>query len=161
METLLRIKNLVVNFYTYRGVVKALDGIDLTIHRRDGFDYYVYHCRDEDQSYEGLHRLVSGGRPVIVAHPMVTGTDLSRVARDCLVEINNRYVWRGDFRRYYAPFVESRRFVVSSDAHQPHWLAQSVARHVAQSLGVRETTVFGDAAGDSGDPPSVGAPRRC
>lgn len=33
MGTLLAIENLVVNFYTYRGVVKALDGINLVIHQ--------------------------------------------------------------------------------------------------------------------------------
>jgi oligopeptide/dipeptide ABC transporter ATP-binding protein len=33
MGTLLAIEDLVVNFYTYRGVVKALDGINLVIHQ--------------------------------------------------------------------------------------------------------------------------------
>ena len=34
---LLDIKGLVTNFYTYEGVVKALDGIDLTVGLREIF----------------------------------------------------------------------------------------------------------------------------
>jgi hypothetical protein len=33
-------------------------------------------------------------------------------------------------------------FVVSSDAHQPNWINQTVARHVAARLGVRERLLF-------------------
>jgi hypothetical protein len=34
--------------------------------------------------------------------------------------------------------------VISSDAHQPNWLNQTVARHVAAELGVREKLLFDD-----------------
>ena len=105
------------------------------------FDYYIYHCRDRDADYVGAERLVATGRPVIIAHPHVLGTDLGRVADACLVEINNRYIWRCSWSSYYGPHVDRFRFVISSDAHKPNWLSQSVARRAAAELGIRETRI--------------------
>ena len=79
---------------------------------------------------------------MIVAHPHAIGTRLARVPTACRVEINNRYIWRGDWRSYYAPHAQRFRFVLSSDAHQPNWLNQSVARHVAEQLGIAEDLLF-------------------
>jgi hypothetical protein len=105
-------------------------------------DYRIYHCFDRDEDYHGLDRLVETSVPVIVAHPNALDTDLDRVAPECLIEINNRYVWRSDWARFYGPFVDRFDFVISSDAHQPNWLSQTVARFVAAELGVREKLLF-------------------
>jgi len=105
-------------------------------------DYFIYHCFDRDADYRALERLLASGKPVIIAHPNALETDLNRVPPECLVEINNRYVWRCDWRRFYAPFADRFRFVLSSDAHQPNWLNQTIARFVASDLGVHETLVF-------------------
>ncbi len=105
------------------------------------FDYYIYHCRDTAADYRGIEGLLAAGRPVIIAHPNALGTDLARVPDACLVEINNRYVWRCDWRAFYGPYRERFRFVISSDAHQPHWLNQSVARRVAAELGIQEQPI--------------------
>lgn len=105
-------------------------------------EYYVYHCRDVAADYRGAERLLATGRPVIIAHPLVLDTNLARVPDTCLVEINNRYVWRSDWRAGLGPWVGRFRFVIGSDAHQPHWLNQNVARMVAAALGVRETVLF-------------------
>jgi len=105
-------------------------------------DYRIFHCHDRDADYRALERLLEIGRPVIVAHPNILDTDLNRVPPECLVEINNRYVWRCDWRAFYGPFVDRFRFVIGSDAHQPHWLNQTVARYVAAELGVREQRLF-------------------
>lgn len=105
-------------------------------------EYYVVHCYDTHADYLALERLLATGRPVIVAHPHALRTRLDRVPPECLVEINNRYIWRGDWRRYYAPHVERFRFVLSSDAHQPNWLNQTMARYVADELGIVEVPVF-------------------
>jgi hypothetical protein len=105
-------------------------------------DYYIYHCRNQDADYRALEGLFATGKPVIVAHPNAFPTDLNRLPGDCLIEINNRYVWRTDWKRYYAPFKNAFRFVIGSDAHQPHWLGQAVARHAAAQLGIREHLVF-------------------
>ncbi|MCG6861786.1 MAG: hypothetical protein LJE70_10980 [Chromatiaceae bacterium] len=106
-------------------------------------DYRIFHCYDRDADYKALNRLVETGQPVIVAHPNALNTNLYRVPPECLVEINNRYIWRCDWRSYYGPFVDRFEFVMSSDAHQPNWLNQTVARYVATQLGVREKLLFG------------------
>ena len=43
---------------------------------------------------------------------------------------------------YFIPHVNRFKFVISSDAHQPNWLSQAVARHAARVLGVQEHLVF-------------------
>lgn len=110
-------------------------------------DYRIFHCYDRDADYRALERLLESGRPVIVAHPNALRTNLDRVPPECLVEINNRYVWRCDWRAYYGPHAGRFRFVLSSDAHQPNWLNQTVARHVAADLGIAETLLFEGADG--------------
>lgn len=105
-------------------------------------EYYIVHCRDQDADYKALEHLLKTGRPVIIAHPTAFATNLNRVPPECLIEINNRYVWRSDWKPYYTPFVDRFRFVLGSDAHQPNWLGQAVVRHVAAQLGVTEHLVF-------------------
>ena len=105
-------------------------------------DYYVFHCRDQNADYRSLDTLLATGKPVIIAHPNTLGTDLNRLPSACLVEINNRYIWRTDWERYYGPFTNQFKFVISSDAHQPNWLSQAVARHAAAQLGIEEHLVF-------------------
>ena len=107
-------------------------------------DYRIFHCFDRDADYRALDRLLETGQPVIVAHPNALDTNLDRVPPECLVEINNRYVWRCDWRWFYGPYVGRFDFVLSSDAHQPNWLNQTIARHVADRLGVREKLLFAD-----------------
>jgi len=108
--------------------------------------YYLYHCRDREEDYRGAERLLRTGKPVIIAHPLILETDLRRVPPECLIEINNRYVWRSDWE-LLRPFSDVFSFVIGSDAHQPHWLNHNVARHVARELGVAETLLFPDDAG--------------
>lgn len=112
-------------------------------------EYYIYHCRDHAADYRGAEKLLATGRPVIIAHPMVLDTNLDRVPPSCLIEVNNRYVWRNDWRAGLGPWVDRFRFVIGSDAHQPHWLNQSVARMVAAELGIRETILFGEPGGQA------------
>ena len=103
-------------------------------------DYFVYHChRRED--YRAIDLLLATGKPVIIAHPLILGTDLDRIPPECFIEVNNRYVWRSDWRTGFFKYVNERRFVISSDAHQPNWLNQNVARYVCQILGIRETLI--------------------
>ena len=106
-------------------------------------DYYIVHCRDHDTDYRSLDKLLATSRPVIIAHPNAFGTRLGRIPPECLIEINNRYIWRTDWESYYRPFKDRFKFVIGSDAHQPHWLGQAVARHAAAQIGVAEYLVFG------------------
>jgi histidinol phosphatase-like PHP family hydrolase len=105
-------------------------------------DYRVYHCWNQDADYRALEDLLAADQPVIVAHPHALETDLDRVPPEAIVEINNRYIWRCDWHAEYGPYVDRFRFVISSDAHQPNWLNQTVARHAAAELGIRETLLF-------------------
>lgn len=107
-------------------------------------DYRVFHCYDNAACYKFAERMVETGRPLIIAHPMAVGTDLSRIPEGSIVEINNRYIWRGDWESFYRPWLDKFDFIFSSDAHQPHWLNQNVARHVGGCLGIKETILFGD-----------------
>ena len=110
--------------------------------------YYVYHCRDREEDYRGAELLLAAGKPLIIAHPLILETDLRRLAPQCLIEINNRYVWRSNWETL-RPFSASFSFVIDSDAHQPHWLNQNVARYVAGQLGITETLVFTDPGGSA------------
>ena len=106
-------------------------------------DYYVYHCRDSHREYRGAERLADSGKPVIIAHPFIMRTNLRKLSENCYVEINNRYIWRSNWRRELGPFVGGPyRFVISSDAHKPNWLSQNVARYVAGEMGIEETLLF-------------------
>lgn len=105
-------------------------------------DYYIAHCRDSEADYRGLEYLLQTGKPVIVAHPNAFPTDLNRVPPECLIEINNRYVWRDDWLSFYTPHINRFKFVISSDAHQPNWLGQAVAQYAAKELGIKEHLIF-------------------
>lgn len=144
-------EHIFTRFDAYRGAVQAaglrvgteVDGHEWVSAALDApCDYRIFHCRDRDADYRALETLLADGPPVIVAHPNALDTDLRRVPPECFVEINNRYIWRCDWRRFYGPFRARFRFVISSDAHQPNWLSQTVARYVAADLGLRETLLF-------------------
>lgn len=110
--------------------------------------YYVYHCRDRERDYRGAERLLATGRPLIIAHPLILETDLRRLPPSCLIEINNRYVWRSNWEAL-RPFAAVFSFVIDSDAHQPHWLNQNVARYIAGQLGITETLLFSENRGSA------------
>ena len=138
-------------FELYAAEVKKADlklGIELDGHplvkeaAMYDVDYFIVHCRDNSADYRAMDSLNETGKPVIVAHPNIFNTNLNLVPENCLIEINNRYVWRNDWYRYYYPHVNRFKFVISSDAHQPNWLSQAVARHAARVLGVQEHLVF-------------------
>jgi len=106
------------------------------------FDYYLCHCRDKAVDYKGVETLLATGKPVIVAHPMALGADPAKLPTDAYLEINNRYIWRNDWRNFFTPLLPHYKFVIGSDAHQPHWLNQNIARQVVRELGIVETILF-------------------
>ena len=117
-----------------------VDGASSVGHAADlYFDYYIYHCYDRAADYRAVEKLLATNRPVIIAHPNALQTDLYRVPRECLIEINNRYIWHTEWLAFYGPHKSRFHYVISSDAHQPSWLGQSVARRAAAELDIRET----------------------
>lgn len=117
------------------------------------YDYYIYHCRDRESEYRGAELLLHTGKPLILSHPMAMGADLSRVPTGCILEINNRYIWKGDYIAYFTPHLKRFRFTIGSDAHQPNSLNQLVARHAAEKLGIEETLLFKHRFEQQGDKP--------
>ena len=105
-------------------------------------DYYIFHCRDQNADYCSIDKLLTTGKPVIIAHPNALHTNLNQVPSECLIEINNRYIWRSDWKQYYGPFTNQFKFVIGSDAHQPNWLSQTLAHYAAAQLGIEEHLVF-------------------
>ena len=41
-------------------------GVWANLAKTFAFDYYIYHCEDKDEDYEGLEVLLSTGKPVIM-----------------------------------------------------------------------------------------------
>jgi hypothetical protein len=105
-------------------------------------DYFVYHCRDRSEDYAGARLLLETGKPLIVAHPQILETNPDLLPDGCLIEINNRYVWQRDGEALFVACKGRFDFVISSDAHQPHWLNQNAARAVSERLGIRERLLF-------------------
>ena len=122
--------------------VDGHESVDFAV--KTATDYYVYHCRDIKQDYHGAEVLLDTGKPVIIAHPYMMGTDLNKVNDQCYIEINNRYIWRFDWVKELIPFREKFRFVLGSDAHQPNWLNQNIAKMVARETGIEEAILFKD-----------------
>ncbi len=106
------------------------------------FEYFVYHCWNKDQDYKAIEKMILAGKPVIIAHPYALETNLDRIPRECLIEINNRYIFRFDWKNYLKDYVQQFRFVINSDAHQPNWLNQHVAQYVANEMGIEQTILF-------------------
>ena len=105
-------------------------------------EYRVIHCYNEDRYYKAAERMVETGVPLIIAHPMAVDTNLSKVPTGAYIEISNRYVWRKDWASFFPPHQDRFQFVFSSDAHQPHWLNQVIARQVGETLGIQESILF-------------------
>jgi hypothetical protein len=106
-------------------------------------EYFVYHCA-AGRDYTALDHLLTTGKPVIIAHPLMMGTDLDRIPPECYIEVNNRYIWQSNWREGLRKYSLDRKFVIGSDAHQPNWLNQNVARYVSRELGIQETLLFTD-----------------
>ncbi|MDC7224092.1 MAG: hypothetical protein PQJ60_10150 [Spirochaetales bacterium] len=106
------------------------------------FDYYIFHCRNEASEYAAAEKLLESGKPVIISHPMAIGADLNKVPSGCFIEVNNRYVWKGDYMSFYTPHLDRFRFVLGSDAHKPNWLNHLVCQQAADQLGIQPTRIF-------------------
>jgi len=136
-----------VSSYGFRLGAELINVEDVEYSLSLPLEYRVFHCYDDDRCYKAAERMVDSGKPLVIAHPMALGTNLSRVPPDCFVEINNRYVWRDDWRTFYSPWLDRFNFIFSSDAHQPNWLNQNVARYVGTELGIQDTILFLDKVG--------------
>ncbi len=92
METLLKIKNLAVHFYTYRGVVKALDGIDLTIHRRESLGLVGETGCGKSVTARSIIRLIDSPGRIERGKIELDGTDILTLAEAELRAIRGRKI---------------------------------------------------------------------
>ena len=107
------------------------------------FEYYIYHCWGNVKAdYKAIDRLLDTNKPVIIAHPYALDTDLNKISEMCCVEINNRYIWRYNWKKELHKYKDKFNWIFSSDAHQPHWLNQTIAVSVAEEVGINETILF-------------------
>ena len=79
METLLQIRDLIVNFYTYRGIVKALDGINLTIQRRESMGLVGETGCGKSVTARSIMRLIDTPGRIESGQIRLNGTDLLTV----------------------------------------------------------------------------------
>lgn len=76
MERLLQIVDLKVNFYTYRGIVKALDGISLTIHRKESLGLVGETGCGKSVTARSIMRLIDAPGRIESGQILMNGTDL-------------------------------------------------------------------------------------
>lgn len=76
MEKLLQVIDLKVNFYTYRGIVKALDGICLTIHRKESLGLVGETGCGKSVTARSIIRLIDAPGRIESGRILLNGTDL-------------------------------------------------------------------------------------
>jgi peptide/nickel transport system ATP-binding protein len=92
MEPLLHIKDLKVNFYTYRGVVKALDGIDLTIHKRESLGLVGETGCGKSVTARSIIRLIDSPGRIESGRILLNGTDILSLDETGLRTIRGRKI---------------------------------------------------------------------
>ena len=92
MEVLLQIKDLKVNFYTYRGIVKALDGIHLTIHRRESVGLVGESGCGKSVTARSIMRLIDAPGRIEGGRILLNGTDMLRFNESEMRAIRGRKI---------------------------------------------------------------------
>ena len=92
METLLEISDLKVNFYTYRGIVKALDGINLAIQRRESMGLVGETGCGKSVTARSIMRLIDAPGRIEGGQIRLNGTDLLTVSDKEMRSIRGRRI---------------------------------------------------------------------
>ncbi len=78
-DIILDIKNLKVNFYTYEGVVKALDGIDLTIYKGESFGLVGETGCGKSVTVRSIMRLIEKPGKIVEGEILFNGDDVLKL----------------------------------------------------------------------------------
>lgn len=78
-EAILEIKNLRVNFYTYEGVVKALDGINLTIYKGESFGLVGETGCGKSVTVRSVMRLIEDPGKIVDGEIFYQGNDVLKL----------------------------------------------------------------------------------
>lgn len=92
MEKLLQIRDLKVNFYTYRGIVKALDGINLSIQRRESMGLVGETGCGKSVTARSIMRLIDAPGRIEGGQIFLNGTDLLTVNDKEMRSIRGRII---------------------------------------------------------------------
>jgi peptide/nickel transport system ATP-binding protein len=92
MEKLLQIKDLYVNFYTYRGVVKALNGINLTIHKAESVGLVGESGCGKSATAKSIVQLLDAPGKIESGQVYFEGTDLLTLSRSELKRIRGKQI---------------------------------------------------------------------
>lgn len=92
METLLQIVDLKVNFYTYRGIVKALDGICLTIHRKESVGLVGETGCGKSVTARSIMRLIDAPGRIESGQILMNGMDLLTLNESAMRSIRGRKI---------------------------------------------------------------------
>jgi peptide/nickel transport system ATP-binding protein len=92
MEKLLEIKDLVVNFYTYRGVVKALNGVNLTIHKAESVGLVGESGCGKSATAKSIIQLLDSPGKIESGQISFEGTDLLTLSKSELKKIRGKQI---------------------------------------------------------------------
>jgi peptide/nickel transport system ATP-binding protein len=92
MEKLLQIKDLFVNFYTYRGIVKALNGVNLTIHKAESVGLVGESGCGKSATAKSIIQLLDSPGKIESGQISFEGTDLLTLSKSALKKIRGKQI---------------------------------------------------------------------
>lgn len=92
MEKLLQIKDLIVNFYTYRGIVKALNGVNLTIYKAESVGLVGESGCGKSATAKSIMQLLDSPGKIESGQIIFEGTDLLTLSKSELKKIRGKQI---------------------------------------------------------------------
>ena len=92
MEKLLQIKELTVNFYTYRGIVRALNGVNLTIHKGESVGLVGESGCGKSATAKSIIQLLDSPGKIESGQIYFEGTDLLTLSKSELKKIRGKQI---------------------------------------------------------------------
>jgi len=91
-EELLTVRNLVTHFYTYRGIVKALEGVDLTIGRREVVGLVGETGSGKSVTALSIMRLIEPPGKIISGEVIFDGKDLLKLSDEEIRSVRGKEI---------------------------------------------------------------------